>query len=66
LGEKIQRNIVRDAEVNKTLADYGWLVKRFTDTEISKNTDGCVPTIVDLIAGTKEKKNDYTMTGKFI
>ena len=39
---KIERNIARDAEVNRQLAEYGWTVIRFWDDEILNKTDECV------------------------
>lgn len=39
---KIERNIARDKEVDKTLRQLGWLVLRFWDDEILRNTNACV------------------------
>lgn len=39
--KKIENNISRDEIVNKTLTDKGWLVIRFWETEIKKNSLDC-------------------------
>ena len=39
---KIEGNIVRDEVVNQSLAELGWIVLRFWDHEILKNTAACV------------------------
>ena len=46
---KIERNIERDAEVNRTLRFMGWRVLRFWDYEILKNLDACVRTVQETI-----------------
>lgn len=43
---KIKRNIVRDEVVNQSLAELGWIVLRFWDHEILKNTAACVDKVV--------------------
>lgn len=48
---KIERNIERDAIVNKTLVETGWKVLRFWSSEIRKNLANCV-TLIE-----KEAKN---------
>ena len=39
---KIQRNIVRDEQVNLMLKGLGWAVLRFWDDQILGDTEGCV------------------------
>jgi DNA mismatch endonuclease (patch repair protein) len=39
---KIQRNIARDEQVNLMLGDLGWVVVRFWDDQILRDTAGCV------------------------
>lgn len=43
--KKIESNISRDKEVNKTLKESGWHVLRFWGKEIEKNTITCIQTI---------------------
>ena len=45
--KKIRRNIERDKEVNEMLAELGWTVVRFWDTDIKKHTDDCVKTVIE-------------------
>jgi len=40
--EKLERNIERDKIVNMKLKDKGWIVLRFWESDIRKNTDKCV------------------------
>lgn len=40
--QKIKRNIERDIEVTKSLEEQGWIVHRFWETEILKETNRCV------------------------
>jgi DNA mismatch endonuclease (patch repair protein) len=47
--EKIERNITRDIETNKTLCAMGWTVVRFWGSEIIKDVSGCVEDIKDVI-----------------
>ena len=42
---KIERNIMRDAEVNEHLRSQGWIVLRFWGEEIKKNTAQCADII---------------------
>ncbi len=51
---KIERNMERDKEVNKLLADEGWTVLRFWGKEIKKETAKCADIIENAI---KEKKH---------
>lgn len=50
--QKIEGNIARDREVNRVLAEQGWLVIRFWGKEILKNTAGCA----NEVAGVVEKR----------
>lgn len=43
---KIKRNIERDRGVNAKLEEQGWLVLRFWEKEIRKETGRCVDTII--------------------
>lgn len=43
---KIERNIRRDAEVNRLLADIGWKVLRFWDDDILKQSGMCVASVL--------------------
>lgn len=47
--EKIERNISRDSETDKTLAWQGWTVIRFWGSDISKDVAGCVEDIKNVI-----------------
>ncbi len=47
--DKIQKNIARDEEVNKTLRAMGWEVLRFWGKEITKDLDGCVQAVEEAI-----------------
>lgn len=44
---KIERNIQRDKEVNDKLAQMGFKVFRFWESEIKKDLDGCVEKIME-------------------
>lgn len=46
---KIQNNINRDKRTNEKLTNSGWVVVRFWETEIEKNLNHCVLTIIDTI-----------------
>ena len=50
---KIEKNILRDLEVNSKLQSEGWIVLRFWGNYIRKNTDECV----DLIMRTLKERN---------
>ena len=39
--DKLQGNIKRDREVNKKLCDEGWLVLRFWNTDLLRNSSSC-------------------------
>ena len=44
--DKIEKNIMRDEKVNKTLTDQGWNILRFWGKEIKKNPTHCVEIIM--------------------
>ena len=46
---KIERNMARDNEANKSLAEMGWTVLRFWGTDIHKNLDECIEKIKNAI-----------------
>jgi len=46
---KIDRNIMRDNEVNRTLSYLGWTVVRFWGVDIQKNLNSCVEDIKEEI-----------------
>ena len=48
---KIERNIRRDAEVNKQLCDTGWTVLRFWGNDIKKNAEICADDVVRALNG---------------
>jgi len=47
--EKIERNIKRDSETDRTLYGMGWIVMRFWGSDIKKNLSGCVEDVMDTI-----------------
>lgn len=54
---KIERNIKRDEEVNEQLQADGWTVFRFWETEITKESDKCLNTILNYM-NAKTKATD--------
>lgn len=50
---KIERNMERDQEKDKTLQYEGWTVIRFWGNDILKDTDGCIRVIEDAILSLK-------------
>ena len=48
---KIERNMQRDIEVNKTLKSEGWTVLRFWGKEIKNNLDKCADKIERAVKG---------------
>ena len=42
----LSRNVERDREVTDTLTEQGWLVLRFWESDIKRNLEACVNTIV--------------------
>lgn len=71
---KIERNIERDKEVNTRLEEEGWKVFRFWETDIRKNPDFCLNTILDYMntqaitqnknSISRKSKNEKTSTSK--
>lgn len=47
--KKIERNIIRDQEINQQLNFLGWTVVRFWGKEILNNTDECIKVIEETI-----------------
>ena len=56
--EKIERNIERDYKVTKALCEDGWTVLRFWETDIRKNTEGCVAKVSEAITEAKKKAEE--------
>lgn len=50
---KIQRNILRDQEVNRTLHGQGWKVLRFWGNDIKKHLDECVLAVDEAVMDSK-------------
>lgn len=50
---KIERNMERDNEVNKTLENEGWTVLRFWGNDIKKDLTGCANKIESVVRGLK-------------
>lgn len=46
--KKIERNIMRDREVNERLKKEGWVVIRFWGKEINNDADSCAEKIIQL------------------
>ena len=44
---KFERNIQRDAEVNRALEEKGYTVFRFWESEIKKELDACLRNVID-------------------
>ena len=44
--KKLARNVERDKEVNDALTQEGWLVLRFWESEIQKNLEKCVESVM--------------------
>ena len=57
--DKIQKNQIRDDEVNKNLLFLGWTVIRFWGKDILKRTDECVKVIEEIIFEIKIGEEDY-------
>lgn len=45
--KKLTRNVERDKEVNDALTDAGWLVLRFWESDIKKDLNKCLQTILE-------------------
>ena len=52
---KIERNIERDQEVNRTLKKQGWTVLRFWSKEIEKDIETCIKQIEEEMSTLKNK-----------
>lgn len=46
---KIERNIMRDKEVNEKLKQNGWNVLRFWEDQIEKDTNSCLNKIISFL-----------------
>lgn len=46
---KIRRNKERDAEVNDTLTEQGWIVLRFWESDIKKRLESCITKILEYV-----------------
>ncbi len=55
---KLERNIQRDKEVNKTLKLQGWKIFRFWEKDIKKNLDACLNEVENYIL--EQKSNSST------
>ncbi len=60
---KIERNIKRDKEVNEQLKAQGWMVFRFWETEIIKQSDKCLNRILNYM-NAKPKAIDKITTAQ--
>ena len=47
--KKLKRNVERDRDVNDALLEQGWLVLRYWESDILKNTENCVTGILKYI-----------------
>lgn len=47
--KKIEKNKARDKAVNEELTENGWLVLRFWESEIKKDLDSCINTVLSYI-----------------
>ena len=55
--KKIERNMERDAEVNRILQEENWTVLRFWGNQIKKNLDECVYQVESIIKGKTHQKS---------
>lgn len=55
---KIERNILRDKEVNRRLLKEKWQVLRFWGKDIEKNLHYCITKIEEIINETKRENNN--------
>lgn len=53
---KIERNMQRDFDNNKKLAELGYKVFRFWDKEIKGNADSCLKDVIDYINNFNQQK----------
>ncbi|MDY3914540.1 MAG: DNA mismatch endonuclease Vsr [Phocaeicola sp.] len=59
---KIERNIKRDKEVNEQLKANGWMVFRFWETEITKESDKCLNRILHYMNAKTKATNKIAIT----
>jgi len=50
--EKLEKNIMRDHDVNEKLKKDGWKVLRFWQKDIEKNLEKCVSEVLDVLKNT--------------
>jgi len=48
---KIRKNVERDAKVNRALAEGGWHILRFWESDVGKDLDGCVSKVLEAVGG---------------
>ncbi|MFR9055849.1 very short patch repair endonuclease [Acidaminococcus intestini] len=46
-SKKLRRNVERDKDNDAALTDLGWLVLHFWESDIKKDLDGCVKTVLE-------------------
>ena len=51
-----EANIERDKEVNKCIKKRGWIVLRFWESEIKKDSRKCIKKVIDKINSQRKKK----------
>lgn len=56
--KKIERNVSRDEEVNKSLKEQGWIVLRFWGNDIKKNLDMCICRVESELSKRRMDKNE--------
>lgn len=56
--KKIEANITRDLKVNRVLAESGWQVIRFWDTEILQSVGACVEKVQVRLRAVRKQKDD--------
>lgn len=54
---KLKKNRMRDAEVNDTLNEEGWIILRFWESDIKNHFDQCIDTIISYIPYIQKKHN---------
>jgi DNA mismatch endonuclease (patch repair protein) len=57
---KIERNMERDDQVNRQLAEKGWVVLRFREWQIRRQLDDCVKQIVDTVGIVQKKDKKFS------
>lgn len=57
--QKLARNVERDKEVNDALTQEGWLVLRFWESEIQKNLENCVKSVMDYASPSNKPSNAF-------